>query len=247
MNRVTQPVRFFLAMIMALTLTTSPVCASQLRAFETSATRRSAKTTTGSGNILVEMVGSFIGLVMSALITGMIEDPGDLSYDEFRFRSASDEPFFRAELLCQRAGSDIRGMDGRVEAGRGPWMLRVRHTQYKEQKPIERLALTGIHGVGRLVERNGFEMRLGLGASFLDGERHADGFSITCPMNWYPHPRMDVRMAPTLSWLGGNPVTDFDVSIGYAFEVLSLRSGYRWLRTGEASIHGPYLGLGIVL
>lgn len=255
-----------LAIGIALPLLSAAADASQLRDFEDAATRpdrRDRRTSTQDSSVVDELFGELFASCISLIIlTVFIEPvsalaassmdrvardraPEDLELDRSRSIGALDLPFFRTDLHYQRVSSKIDGIDGRIEAGYGAYAAQVRHTRYEEREPREKLNFTSIHGLLRLSQDNRFEMGLGMGALLLDGDRHSSGFSVTSPINWYPHRHVAIRIEPTLSWLGGNPIGDYDISLGYTRQYVSLRSGYRWLRSGGVSIHGPYIGFSL--
>ena len=252
-----------LASFMTLSLAITPAYSSQLRDFEESATRPDRDTATRESSVFDELMGEIIASCLGfVVLTVFVEPigalassardrvnvdyvPEDVERDTSRSIGDPDLPFFRLDLNYQRVSSNIDGIDGRFEIGYGPYAVQARHTRYEEKKPSEKLNFTSIHGLLRLSEDNRFEMGLGAGALLLDGDRHTSGFSITCPINWYPHRRMAIRVVPTISWLGGNSIGDYDVSAGYTRPYFSLQSGYRWLRSGDETIHGPYIGFSL--
>lgn len=252
-----------LASFMALSLAITPAYSSQLRDFEESATRPDRDTATRESSVFDELMGEIIASCLSfVVLTVFVEPigalassasdrvnpdyvPEDVDRDTSRSVGDPDLPFFRLDLNYQRVSSNIDGIDGRLEAGYGPYAAQVRHTRYEEKEPSEKLNFTSIHGLLRLSEDNRFEMGLGAGALLLDGERHTTGFSMTAPINWYPHRRIAIRAVPTISWLGGNSIGDYDISLGYTRQFFSIHSGYRWLRSGGVSIDGPYIGFSL--
>ncbi len=252
-----------LAISMMMAVAMSPVDSSQLRDFEHASTRPNRRAETRESGVFDEIMGELFASCFSFIfITLFIEpittlssssmarvDSGFVPIDDEKDVSRSigdpDLPFFRIDLHYQRVSSNLDGLDGRLEAGYGALAAQVRHTRYEERKPSEKLNFTSIHGLLRLSEDNRFETGLGFGALFLDGDRLSSGFSMTSPINWYPHRHIAVRAVPTLSWLGGSTIGDYDISLGYTRPYFSVQSGYRWLRSGGVSIHGPYVGFSL--
>jgi len=245
--------------------------AGQLSQFEASATRsraqdadappskrrcdESGRNRSCLGSVLDELVGSCIEVVFVPLMTEAVEETRDRisvgrkpdtdAEDGFRYIGDPDLPFFRADFHYQHVNSRVHGLDGRIEAGYGPWGFQVRHTNYEERSPDDSLGLTGIHGLFRVSWSEKLELGLGLGGVLLDGEGENGGFSATVPVNLYPHRRISLRFAPAFSHINGNQLRDYDLSVGFICRYFSLRSGYRWLTAGSETINGPYIGVNV--
>ncbi len=256
-------VRIAFIIILGFSLFHATVHSSQLRDFESSATRRNRHQAESRGCLLGSAFSDIIADVIGEIIISPLTEVGGdmmagsldrvspspalehIAEDWVRQAGDPDLPFFRADLSYQYVDAKLDGIDSRIETGYGPWALQVRHTRYSERDPAETLRLTNIHGLLRFSSDQRFEMAIGMGALLLDGERSTSGFSVTSPLNWYPYNRMVIRMAPTVSWLGGHTTRDYDISIGYVRRYLSLQSGYRWVQAGRESIHGPYIGFNL--
>ena len=242
--------------------------AGQLSQFEAAATRwpaadapskhrcdESERNRSCLGGVLDDLVGSCIGNVFLPLMTEAIEETTDRmavnrkpetdAEDGFRYIGDPDLPFIRTDFQYQHVDSQLYGLDGRIEAGYGSWGLQFRHTHYEERKPDDSLGLTGIHGLFRVSWSEKLELGLGLGGILLDGDGEKGGFSATFPVNLYPHRRFSLRFAPAFSHINGNPLSDYDLSVGVVCQCFSLRSGYRWLTADSETINGPYIGVSI--
>ncbi len=252
--------------IIILAIFTTDAISGQLSRFENAATKCDATATTSKTNwrerdrsclntLFSDLAGSCIDIVFADLIREaavvttermvLRPRPSANANDLSRYVGDPGLPLCRADVHYQHVSSRVGGLDGRIEAGYGSLGLQIRHTRYEERRPDDSLGLTGIHGLFRVSWTERLELGLGLGGVLLDGESASSGISVTCPVNWYPHPRLNLRFAPVFSQISGNAIRDYDLSVGYIRQYFSLRSGYRWIRAGSETIDGPYAGISV--
>lgn len=168
----------------------------------------------------------------------------DPFYNQLGFRELGDPdlPYLAADLGFQWVHPDITAIDARAEIGYGPFGFEVRDTHYDEQHPRDNLDVLHLHGLYRISGSRSFQFGLGLGAVVLAGHDTHSGFSLTMPVSVTPWRHWGARLTPTWSWVAGNQINDYDVSVDYIQRLYSLRAGYRTNSVGTESLHGPYVG-----
>ena len=154
-------------------------------------------------------------------------------------------PNLRFDYSWQNASNDIHANDFRFEAGYGAFGFQARKTQFSEQSQNDNLGMTYIHGLLRLSAGNHFEIDPGIGRIELDGNDDNTGFSFTLPVLIHPSKHLGFECRPTWSKINNNSIRDIDIAILTGTDYVSLKAGYRSLRTGGENIEGPYVGISI--
>lgn len=151
-------------------------------------------------------------------------------------------PAFRLDSSYQNVKSDIDALDVRAEAGYGPFAMQGRITRYTEEEPSDELDLIQVHGLFRLPVSDQLQVGLGAGALILDGDNRNSGFSLTAPILVYPREFLGIEFRPAWSKIHENPLNDYDLGLVLSHSHVALRLGYRWVRSENESLDGPYLG-----
>ncbi|NLY73918.1 MAG: hypothetical protein GX075_01275 [Firmicutes bacterium] len=74
------------------------------------------------------------------------------------------------------------------------------------------------------------------------GNDDHSGFSLTFPVELYPKDSFGVRFRPTFSWIKGNSIDEYDLSLVYTIRYASIQLGYRFLEANGEQLNGSYLG-----
>jgi hypothetical protein len=150
-------------------------------------------------------------------------------------------PFVRLDATYQAVESDVAAADYSTDLGYGAFAVRFNQTRYWEQHPSDELDLYRIYGLYRMSFGSQFEIDMGFGTMIVDGTNRTDRFSFTLPILYHPHPSFGIECRP--AWSDDIMETALGVLVGARF--VSIKAGYRWLRSSEQSLNGPYIGLSL--
>ena len=152
-------------------------------------------------------------------------------------------PLVALNVNYQSIESDVEAYDARLEAGSGPLAVLYRITRYEETNPADELDLSWLYGVLRLSYTRYFEVGLGFGGIFLDGDTSESGGSFTLPIRIEPSRYFGFDYRPTWGWINGNTISDYDLGVRVGVRYVSIRVGYRWTKAGRATLKGPIFGV----
>lgn len=251
-------VRFHLALVAALFLSWSTgTLGGQLDDFESAATDQRYESDTradpprhGDDNdrgfwadfffeIFDEIFSAGARLSLARIDGSTEPGYGDVDRREI---GSPDLPFLRFDMNYQHMESGIDALDGRLEVGYGPFGVEYRRTRFTEEQPRDTMDLSYLRGLYRVSGSKHFEFGIGLGAVELQGNERNSGLSTALPINVYPHPDLGLRLAPSWSWINGNPINDLDGSVAYVRKYFSVRVGYRRIQSHGEVLRGPYAG-----
>lgn len=150
-------------------------------------------------------------------------------------------PFARLDIGYQNVESDVEALDWRLEGGYGPIGIHFDRTRYREDNPRDDLALTRVYGLYRMSFGSEVEVDIGLGTLMMDGEMHNDRFSLTLPLLIHPSESVGVEFRP--AW--ATNVADYDLALLLGARWASLKLGWRWVRSPNSSLDGPYAGVSL--
>jgi hypothetical protein len=150
-------------------------------------------------------------------------------------------PFVRLDFSFQDVESDVYAYDYRVEGGYGPLGLQFDQTHYRETIPGDELNLIRLYGLYRMSFGSNVEMDLGFGALTIDGDDYDSRFSFTTPILIYPSDHVGIELRP--AWAAN--VSDYDVGLLATWRYSSIKVGYRWVKSPDESLNGPYVGLSV--
>lgn len=154
-------------------------------------------------------------------------------------------PFFQVDHKYLRVSPDINAVDNSLEIGYGPFGFKCRNTRFEEKKPADEMSLTQYHLLLRISGTRRQEFGLGIGALNIRGNEDNSGLSLTFPIKVYPKETFGVCLEPTFSWINGNSIRDYDLSVAYTKRYGSLELGYRFLEANGVDLDGPYIGLAV--
>lgn len=246
--------------VAALMVSSRVTLAGQLDDFETASTEPRAPSTGGGDTRRTDddddegggWVEFFFDVFSELISYGARVSLAHVNGDETSFTDierrepgAPELPFLRLDLNYQYVESDIDGFDGRIEIGYGPFAFEHRKTRFRESAADDELTLKYVRGLYRVSGSNEFEFDIAFGSIALQRNNHNSGLSTGLVFNIYPHPNFGLRLAPSWSWINGNPINDLDGSVAYIHKYFSLRAGYRRLQSYDELLHGPYAGVSL--
>lgn len=154
-------------------------------------------------------------------------------------------PFARLDLSYQDIESDVTAGNLNLEAGYGPIAVWYQKTRFKENNPDSTLNLSYVHGLYRMTFGPAVEIDLGLGGIYLDGNQNSSGFGVSLPVKIHPWEVFGFEFRPVWSGINGNSVSDYTLTALGGWKHIKLQAGYRWLKTGGASLNGPFAGIAL--
>ncbi len=162
-----------------------------------------------------------------------------------REKGEASLPYARFDYGYQNVQGDIYANDYRLELGTGAFGIQARTTDYFEKTPKDKLSLSYIHGLLRLSFGDYFEIDPGIGKIKLEGNDANNGFSFTLPVLIHPSKNFGFECRPAWSLINGNSIRDIDFCVLAGTDYVSLKAGYRVIKTGDEELKGPYIGLSI--
>jgi len=168
-----------------------------------------------------------------------------LSLDLSLMRELGDPviPYVRLDAAYQDVSSDIEAQDFYAQLGHGALGVDLRFTQFTEEQPRDTLDLLWAHVLGRLSYYKHLEIDIGAGMVQMTGNDRTEGFSFTMAALFYPMDWWGVELRPTFAELNSSTLTDIDVSLHLRYSVGGVKFGYRWLKSENLELTGPYAGV----
>jgi hypothetical protein len=219
-----------------------------------------------SDDIISDMAGECLSLGCAPLVQGVLgglfsglasggaqswkrvdaEGTGALNPDSgLRKSGEALLPFLRLDALYQNVEGDVTAKDIRFEAGYGPLGFQVRRTIYDEKDPITSLELTEYYFLYRMSSGSMVEIDLGLGGTELKGTQFNSGLSVTVPVLYHPSQFFGIELRPAWSSINESSIQDVDAAVLVGMRYISVKAGYRWMRSPHQSLDGPEAGLSL--
>ena len=154
-------------------------------------------------------------------------------------------PFLRLDTMYQEVETDVTARDYLIIVGYGAVGFQVRSTVYEEKEPPDKLRLAEYHALYRMSLGNHVEIDLGAGAMVLKGIQENSGFSVTVPVLIHPSDHYGFEFRPVWSSINENDIQDFDVAVLFGWRYVSVKAGYRWVRSPHQSLDGPEMGVSL--
>lgn len=266
-----RPVRavFLLAAALLLILP-APVYSGQLEDFEKDATRphqKNPRPTTvstaekkSSSDELLSDTGDELAacLVEGAfrITFAILSEGGSQSWKRIGFDEAGTKagagsrkqgeallPSIRLDALFQNVEGDVSATDLRLELGHGPLGAQVRRTVYDEKDPLTSMEVMQYHLLYRMSAGDYWEIDLGFGGITLSGLQNNSGLSVTVPVLFHPSEFFGFEFRPAWSSINENSIQDREFAIVLGARYVSIKAGYRWMRSPHQSLDGPEIGL----
>ncbi len=210
---------------------------------------------------------SFLGSFYAWLIASPFDARHEASLEAGESRSPSifpehllgeaTVPYVRVDYHFQLIDSDTDADDVRIELGYKMLAFHARTTRYSTPSLGQDLEINQYYGVLRYggyrpdFLPGTFEAGIGVGVSQLKfedsiGTIDESGMALTFPLKYYPVQWFGVEFRPAwYTWLQGNQVGDYDISTSFGYHYVQVRTGYRWLITGDEKLDGPYAGISV--
>ena len=191
------------------------------------------------GSFAAEAVELFLRVAEAA--SGATRD-----YAAARPRGMPLVPLLRLDAAYQLIPPDIDALSGRLELGRGPLAAAYERVHFQEREPRDRLSGWRAEALWRLAPGDG--LRLDGAAGFMGFRREEDHSGACAGFSIGAYPRRAVGYEADLRWgsIGDATVSDFRGRLYLSprsWRGFALRPGYRGIRTGDATLHGPELTL----
>ncbi|MBN1362307.1 MAG: hypothetical protein JW993_17055 [Sedimentisphaerales bacterium] len=202
---------------------------------------------------------SFGGNFGAGIVNGLVIAPGQASWarvsgDENRLadlgwdpREPGDPllPIVRFDFAYFNLQSDVEAMDYRAQVGYGPFAVELNPTFYEEEIPADDLDIYRIWGLYRMSITDRIEFDFGAGAIVLEGNETNTGFSLTTPILAQVYDWLLVEFRPIWSEINETSIDEYEAAVLLNWKSLAVKAGYRWTRSPETSLNGPFFGLSI--
>ena len=161
--------------------------------------------------------------------------------DNVAFNSLN--PLLRFDADYLNAESDVTGQHFNFSANYGAIGLHLSQEVFEEETPNAALELQTIEGRFRMVGQ-GLSVSFGIGQTRFDGQEKDTGLSISLPIQGRISPHWQWEFHPSRQENFGNTRETLDFGIlWHDGNHVGIKSGYRKLKNGSATIEGFYLGV----
>ena len=162
-------------------------------------------------------------------------------------------PLARFDGSHQSVETNVEARDYYAQVGYEMIGLDVRHTRFTETNPSDHLDVYRFHALLRLggasergMFRQGtqsfYEVDVGLGYVQLAGNNRQGAFSFTLPILLYPSRHWGLEFRPAWATINDSTLQDYDLSAHFLLKYVGLKVGYRWLKSPNMDLSGPYVG-----
>ena len=201
----------------------------------------------GEEGIWGSLYGNVVAVIPLAIIGGGVHSwqrvaPGGDKEVEPRRPNEPLIPFVRGDTSYLAMNGDIKALNGRVEAGYGPFAIEYDLLNF-EEKTGDELEVRRFCGLYRMSFGKQVEVDLGIGSMTLEGAGKTSEVVYTTPVLIYPTDRWGIEFRPAWAQFEGSTLEDYDLGVFLNWKGASLKAGYRWLRSDNEDLRGPYLGL----
>jgi len=152
-------------------------------------------------------------------------------------------PFVRLDTLYQDVQGDVSATDVRFELGYGPLGAQIRRTVFDEKDPLESMEVTELCFLYRMSAGDHWEIDLGLGEMTLSGLQDNTGILAVVPILFHPSESFGIEVRPSWSSINENTIQDMDVAFVFGMRYVSIKAGYRSLKSPHQALRGPEIGL----
>lgn len=221
--------------------------ASDLKKFEKAAKSSSSSSSSASES---KAADSFIGLFLD-LFGDAVAEGTSASVSHFQERKAGDVglPRLRVENAYQHLSGNLDGYAARAAVGHSVFGASVEAMRYWEHDPKDRLDSLQAEALYRLGGPGGF-FNLAMGYRALKVTETQDGAQGGFSFGLYPWKR--IGFETDLRWcsISGTALGDHRARVVYRLGAgglpLTLSAGYRGIRAGGSTLHGPEVLLGTI-
>jgi len=130
--------------------------------------------------------------------------------------------------------------------GYGPIAVEPDWLELAQRGPgLPKLDRFTIQGLFRVSPSRKIEVDLGIGGTVLAGDNTSTGWTASLPVAVSPARWCSIRWTPTVSFLGGDVLSDEEISLWWTHRYVSAFGGWRWISAGNAQIDGPTVGISL--
>ncbi len=169
---------------------------------------------------------------------------GDLGWEP-REPGAPLLPVVRFDFAYLDLQDDVEATDFRAQVGYGPFAIELNPTFYEEDNPASNLDIYRLWGLYRMSVTDRIEFDVGAGAIMLEGNETNTGFSLTAPILVQAYDWLLVEFRPIWSEINETSIDEYEAGVLLNWQNLAVKAGYRWTRTPETSLNGPFFGLSL--
>lgn len=171
------------------------------------------------------------------------EDPAEEFLDGEYARAAGEPliPFLRLDADMQRIDPGLDAWNVAAECGYGPIAVWGRMQRFDGDDPDARMDLYEVALLYRLSFGRHVEIDLGGGTVQLDGVADASRGSFLAELRVHPHEWFGLEFRTTLA----QELEIYDVALLAGPRFVDFKAGWRWTRSPNESLDGPYAGMAI--
>jgi len=179
-------------------------------------------------------------------MAGLMETAGDNYHDlyhELKDTWSPALPTIRFEPSYQYVFDKINGIAGSVEAGYLLFGADAEYLQYIETGANADLKMMRGHFLLRTAFGEIIGANLALGARSFWGKGHHTGFDVGLPFYIFLGKHFIFDIQPFMAFMPGRDVYDLGAGVSYKYKWIGARVGYRMLKVGGETLHGPRAGI----
>ncbi len=153
-------------------------------------------------------------------------------------------PLFRLDGAYQLIPKDVDAISGRVELGRGPFAAAYERILFREKEPRDRMWGWRGEALWRMAVGEGARLDAAVGYMGYQREGSHNGPSTGFSLGWYTSRSVGYEADVRWGSIGDGTSTDMRGRLFLgpkSWKGFALRPGYRGIRTGDATLHGPEL------
>lgn len=183
----------------------------------------------------------FMGMTVEILYFG-----GKYSFYQRRYNEnligAPILPSFSLDTDYQNVESDIFSINNRIEVGYGPFAFQFKEMRYFERDPNDELKIYQLNYLHRMSDGEYFRIDLGIGTVTIEGNKRNTGLSLITPVYVYLPKKCSLFLRPNWGWINGNAIQDYKLGFLLSRKYISAQVGYRFVKSGEETLNGPFVG-----
>ena len=154
-------------------------------------------------------------------------------------------PTISLDTDYQHVDSDLYSINNRVEIGFGPFGFQYKELRYFEKEPKDQLKIYQFNYLHRMSDGKFIRVDLGLGSLTLEGNEKNTGFSLLAPIYVFLPKRWSLFLRPNWGWIHTNTLQDYKLGFLFSQDYYSFQAGYRFVKSGEETLNGPFCGFNL--
>lgn len=154
-------------------------------------------------------------------------------------------PTISLDTDCQNVESDIYSINNRIEVGYGPFGFQYKEMRYFERDPKDKLKIYQFNYLHRMSDGEYFRIDLGIGIVTIEGNKSNSGLSLLTPVYVYFPKKCSLFLRPNWGWINGNSIQDYKLGFLLSRKYISAQVGYRFVKSGEETLNGPFIGFNL--